>query len=102
MPAPQARHQPPWFARQRRRVQPTLGRTAVQSPNYRAARRIGRRLSGSGGEDVSDLPQVKACALNLSEKHPRTIWLAAIASRCSKQPPGASAPICHVPDTSAW
>ena len=46
VPAPQAWHQHPWFARQRRRVQPTFGQTAVQSLNHRAACRIGRRLSG--------------------------------------------------------
>ena len=40
------RHQPPWFARQPRDVQHTLGRTAVQSLNHRAARCIGRRISG--------------------------------------------------------
>ena len=45
MPAPLARHQPPWFARQRRRVQHTLGRPAVQSLYHRAAGRIGRRRS---------------------------------------------------------
>ena len=40
---------PPWLVRQRRRAQPTCGRPAVPSRHHRAARCIGRRISGCLG-----------------------------------------------------